>query len=85
MGFQPVLEKLPDSPILTDASIGSRFAVYGENNVIITGQLTGADNYDIVLKYTSKLPSKCSWLRQSKDMATLQRDCVLWIEEMKEG
>lgn len=83
VGFRPVLEPLSDMPDLTGASIGSRFAVYGPNNVIITGQLAGADDYDIVLKYESKLPAKCGWVSRRKDMATLQRDSVLWMEELK--
>lgn len=80
VGWRPVLEPLDEAEPSNDL-LGSRFKVYGPQGAPVTGELSGFDDYDLVLS-TADIPEDCGWTGSIRDHTIINRKDVSLMQKI---
>lgn len=79
-GWRPVLEPLDEIKPSNDL-LGSRLKVYGPQGAPITGELSGFDDYDLVLS-AADVPAECGWTGSVRDHTIVNRENISMIQKI---
>ena len=74
--MEPLDEAEPSNDLL-----GSRFKVYGPQGAPVTGELSGFDDYDLVLS-TADVPEGCGWTGSIRDHTVISREDISLIQKI---
>lgn len=82
-GWRPVLEPLEPLDEIEPSNdlLGSRFKVYGPQGEPVTGELSGFDDYDLVLS-AADVPVDCEWTGSVREHTVISREDISLMQKI---